>query len=103
MHLPTSFEQSLSLTLELKPVVAETLDLLGLLLGQLYLVLGQEGEGLLHQVDLHVHVDLLVPDLLLGLHDDADVVQVSDLAVQLAVKVEDLQCAREKGRKWVLI
>ena len=81
--------------MQLEPVVAETLYLLRLLLGELDLVLGQERERLLHEVDLHVHVDLLVADLLLGLHDDADVVEVGDLAVKLAVKVEDLMRGEE--------
>ena len=43
------------------------------------------------QVNLHVHVYLLVPDLFLRLHDDPDVVQIGDLAVQLAVKVKHLR------------
>jgi hypothetical protein len=43
------------------------------------------------QIDLHVHVDLLITDLLLRLHDDADVVKVVDRTVQLPVEVHHLQ------------
>ena len=44
-----------------------------------------------YQINLHVHVDLLVTDLLLGLHDDPDVVKVVDGPVQLPVEVHHLE------------
>ena len=70
--------------------VGTDLDPVAVLLADLQLVLGHHGEGVLHELNLHVQVYLDLPELLLGLHDDPDVVKVVDGSVQLLVDVGDL-------------
>ena len=50
-----------------------------------------------YQVDLHVHVNFLISDLLLCFHDDPDVVQIVDRTIQLAIKVHHLITTRIKS------
>ena len=75
-------EQKLSLhrlVLKSNPGALQVLHPLDVLFGQLVLELGDQHKGELHILNLDVGVNLNVPHLLHGLHDDPDVVQVKNL------------------------